>query len=289
MDFNLNNLETDRPSPLTDTRILNEIQKILAGKIDKDITDQVYDDFKDECEEYIFSSDLNILKGNKAFRRKDIIIGCTQFIDNLYMQGHVQVLKDDYKYHERLEKAFIFDHYTKLQRTIPLIISLPFPSRGDIHPDMDDILNHCWENHIPVHVDGAWVTCSKNINFDFNHPAIHSFGISLSKGLGLGWNRVGLRWHRNLDVKDSISIMNDFRMNLRVVVKIGLHFIRHFPTDYLWTKHGHRNEKTCNTFNLTPSNSIHIAHMSDGKTVGISKLINALEEQDARKRSEEGE
>lgn len=283
MNYSKENVDIHRPSPLTNKEILSEIQKVLSGNIDQDISDQVYSDFVTECEQYIFSSMLNNLQGNNAFPRKDIMIGCTQFIDNLYMQGHVQVLKDDYKYHERLENALIFDDYTKLQKCIPLVIAMPFPSKGDIHQDMNEILNTCLEKKIPVHIDGAWITCSKNINFNFDHPAIESFGISLSKGLGLGWNRVGIRWHRNKDVNDSISIMNDFRMNLRAVVKIGLHFIRHFPVDYLWNKHKHHNEKVCKDFSFTPTNSIHLVFGPHGELYGISKLINILEEQDANK------
>jgi hypothetical protein len=275
--YSIDNVEIHRPSPLADKEILAEIQKVLSGNIDQDISDQVYVDFLKECEQYIFSSKLNNLSGYESFKRKDIMIGCTQFIDNLYMQGPVQTITGDYKYHERLGKTPV--EVSKLKSYVPLIISMPFPSTGDKLPNMEELLDMCAECHIPVHIDGAWITCSKDIDFNFDHPAIQSFGISLSKGLGLGWNRVGIRWHRNPEVKDSISIMNDFRMNLRAVVKIGLHFIRRFPVDYLWNKHRNRNEKICKDFCFTPTNSIHLVIGKHGELYGISKLINALDEE----------
>ena len=39
-------LETERPQPLTDNKIELLIQEVLAGQADKDITDQVYVNFK---------------------------------------------------------------------------------------------------------------------------------------------------------------------------------------------------------------------------------------------------
>ena len=106
-DYSPKFLQVERPKPLSDRHIESEIQKILHGNWDHDITDQVYTDFKQECEEWIFSSKLNNLKGIDTFTRKDVIIGCTQFIDNLYMQGPVQVLRGDYRYHERLGLAYV--------------------------------------------------------------------------------------------------------------------------------------------------------------------------------------
>lgn len=275
MTYTKDQLEIHQPKPLADKRMIEEIDNIINGGLDSDMTDNVYKNFIKEIEQYIFSSRLNDLTGYDAFPRKDIIVGCTQFIDNLYMQGSVQTLPGDYKYHERLGNTPV--EFTKLKSGVPLILAMPFPSIGDKLPNMETVLNHCLNENIPVHIDGAWITCNKNVSFNFNHPAIQSFGISLSKGLGLGWNRVGVRWHRNVDVRDSISLMNDFRMNLRAVVKIGLHFIRTFPVDYVWNEHGERYSKVCKDFSLQETNSIHLA-MSQGEPVGVSKLINFLEQ-----------
>lgn len=268
-------LEIERPSPLSDNKIEHVIQGVLSGDLDKDITDAVYDNFKLEAEEWILGSTLNALTGLASYARKDIIIGCTQFIDNLYMQGPVQTLRGDYKYHERLGNSYIKD-VGSLIPDIPLIVAMPFPKVGEAHPDMLEILDEALVKRIPVHIDGAWVTCSKDINFDFSHPAIKSVGISLSKGLGLGWNRVGIRWSRYSNIQDSIAIMNDFRMNNRALAMIGLHFVRNFEKDYLWKTHCDSYFKICKDFDLTPTNSIHLA-LKDNSPVGVSPLIRYLE------------
>jgi hypothetical protein len=274
-DYSPKFLQVERPKPLSDRHIESEIQKILHGNWDHDITDQVYTDFKQECEEWIFSSKLNNLKGIDTFTRKDVIIGCTQFIDNLYMQGPVQVLRGDYRYHERLGLAYVKD-VGSLIPDIPLIIAMPFPSIGAPHQDMEEILHECKIKNIAVHIDGAWISCCRDVTFDFNHDVIRSVGISLSKGLGLGWNRIGLRWTRQTKA-DSVTIMNDFNMNCRVLSKIGLHFIRKFSTDYLWNTYGELNAQVCKDFGLTPTHSIYLA-LKNGEPVGIAPLIRHLAE-----------
>ena len=270
-------LETERPSPLSDNKIVQTIQTILAGGLDKDITDAVYINLKKEMTSWLFASRLNCLSGFDNFERVDIINGCTQFIDNLYMQGPVQVLRGDYRYHERLGLAYVKD-VGSLIPDIPLIIAMPFPSIGAPHQDMEEILHECKIKNIAVHIDGAWVSCCRDITFDFNHVAIRSVGISLSKGLGLGWNRIGLRWTRQ-PKPDSVTIMNNFNMNLRVPAMIGLHFIRNFEPDYLWNKHGERYYKVCKDFNLIPTSSIYLA-IKDSHPVGVSPLIRYLENAD---------
>jgi hypothetical protein len=267
-------LETERPQPLSDNKIESLISDVLSGKLDKDISDTVYDNFKQEVEQWILSSPFNSLSGLETFNRKDIINGCTQFIDNLYMQGPVQVITGDYRYHERLGLAYVKD-VGSLIPDIPLIVAMPFPSIGAPHPDMTEILNECKVKNIAVHIDGAWITCCRDVTFDFNHEVIRSVGVSLSKGLGLGWNRIGLRWTKD-SVADSISVMNDFNMNNRALAMIGLHFIRNLPADYLWFTHGEQYYKVCRDFSLLPTKSIYLA-LRNGQPVGVSPLIRYLE------------
>lgn len=267
-------LETERPSPLSDNLIDKTIQDVLSGKLNRDLTDQVYIDFKKEVQEWLLCSTVNTIKGLNEFNRIDIINGCTQFIDNLYMKGPIQTIENDYTYHQRLGLGTITS-VDNLHPNVPLILAMPFPSIGRPHSRLDDILDECLIKNIPVHIDGAWMTCCKGIEFDVSHPAISSFAVSLSKGLGLGWNRIGLRWSRR-PTSDSITIMNDFQMNNRALVMIGLHFIRIFPADYLWLTHGPKYYQICKDFNLEPTKSIYLA-LRDRQPVGVSPLIRYLE------------
>lgn len=276
LDYSEQYLEIERPQPLSDRFIEQLIVDVSSGKLDKDISDSVYSNFIEECDNWIHSTKLNKLTGLDKFNRKDIMNGCTQFIDNIYMQGPVQVLEGDYRYHNRLNRCK-FTTVGNLDDTMPLIISVPFPRYGAQHEQMTEILDECLKKDISVHIDGAWITCCKDLSFDFSHPSIKSVGISLSKGLGLGWNRIGLRWTKDPE-PDSITIMNDFKMNNRALTMIGLYFIRHIQNDYLWNTYGETYNKICKDFNLTPTKSIHLA-MRNNSPVGLSPLIRYVTQQ----------
>lgn len=269
-------LEVERPSPLTDNKIEKLIKDILDGHWDYDITDKVYSDFRKECNDFIFGTTLNKLSGIEHFKNINIINGCTQFIDNLYMNGNPpQTIVGDYRYHQRLGRCIYYVEPGRLVRNLPLIIAMPFPSTGNKHTHMTDILDEALEKGVKVHIDGAWITTCRDIEFDFNHPAIDSVGISLSKGCGLGWNRIGLRYTRQ-QVTDSVTIMNDFHMNNRALAKIGLYFIRNLEPDYLWKTHGDKYYKVCRDFNLKSTKSVYLA-LRDNQPVGVSPLIRYLE------------
>ena len=154
-----------------------------------------------------------------------------------------------------------------------LLIAMPFPYYGDVHPDMYEILDKCYELKIPVHVDSAWISCIRDINFNFDHPAIQTFGISLSKG-GIGGNRIGVRFARKKP-EGAITIMNDFHMNQQPLLYIGLKFMQDFGPEFFWKKYEERYYKVCEDFDLKPTKTVHLAIEGD-KPVGVRSLLRAL-------------
>jgi len=269
-------LEVERPQPLCDNYLESLFTDTATGfnGIKPDHSLAIHEQFKEKATKFIFGSTLNTLSGIDAFSVVGIMAGCTQFIDNLYMQGPVQVLRGDYRYHERLGLAYVKD-VGSLIPDISLIVAMPFPSIGALHHDMEEILHECKIKNIAVHIDGAWISCCRDITFDFDHVAIRSVGISLSKGLGLGWNRIGLRWTKEHTI-DSVSIMNDFHMQNRMPTIVANYVLDNVSSDYLWTKYGELNAKICNDFDLIPSKAIHMAFKQDGTFVGLSPLIRHL-------------
>jgi hypothetical protein len=265
-------LEVERPQALCDNYLESLFEQTTTGW-QADHTLAGIDTFKQQASNWILSSKLNQLSGFDSFNRLDVIIGCTQFIDNIYMQGQPQVIVGDYRYHDRLGNWGARPGL--LKEGVPLIIAMPFPSTGAVHTQMEDILDEARNKDIDVHVDGAWLTCCRGIDFDLSHPSIKSVAVSLSKGLGLGWNRIGLRWSKD-HRSDSISIMNDFNMNCRMLTMVGSHVLNNVAPDYLWNTYGELNAKLCKDFELVPSQAIHMAHTKDGKFVGLSPLLRYL-------------
>ena len=144
---------------------------------------------------------------------------------------------------------------------------------GDIHPNMNEILDECNRLKISVHVDSAWISCIRDIDFNFDHPAIKTFAISLSKS-GIGGNRIGIRYARE-EPEGSITLINNFKMNQESLMYVGLKFMQRFGPEYFWKKYEKKYFKVCEDFQLTPTKAIHIA-MDEGKPVGVRAVMRAL-------------
>jgi len=242
------------------------------------ITRDLFNEFKKTFQVAVENKTYNNIQNLEQAARVDICLGCTQYIDSIYMKhgyNGVQVLVNEYNYHGRLNLNVSYRTLKTLKANCPLIISQPF-YYGNTHEQMQEILHRCVTLDIPVHIDGAWITACKNISMDFNHPAIHSFSVSMSKGYGLsGWNRIGLRWKKNL-AEDAVTIMNDFVQIPAENVAVGLYFLKNVPAGYLWSTHEKQYNKVCQDFDLIPTNSIHLA-MRDQHPVGVEALIRWLE------------
>jgi len=231
--------------------------------------------FKDTFVQWLKDHKYSTFKGLDAFPRHDIINGCTQYIDDLYQRcGTLQTFKDDYKYHWRLNNNIEYATVDTLDPNKELLIAMPFPFYGDVHPDMHEILDAAYEKNIPVHIDGAWISCIRDIKFNFDHPAIQTVGISLSKG-GMGGNRIGLRFARKTP-EGAVTIMNDFNMNSQALVSMGIKFMEELGPEYFWRKYELAYQQVCTDFNLEPTKAIHLANQN-GRPVGIRPLLRFLD------------
>lgn len=265
-------LQYERQQPMYDESIDKFWQKIFTEmpKYNNEIDEIFISTFVNWLLNHKFSN----FKGIENFPIKHIIQGCTHFIDDLYQRcGDIQTFEKDYKYHWRLNNKINYVTIDTLDPSKELLIAMPFPYYGDIHPEMNHILNRCYDLNIPVHVDSAWISCIRDIDFNFDHPAIKSFAVSLSKA-GIGNNRIGVRFSREKP-EGSITIMNEFNMNQQPLVYIGLRFMQEFGTEHFWKKYEKKYYKICKDFNLSPTKTVHIA-LDNNKPVGIRSLLRAL-------------
>jgi len=265
-------LQYERPQPMYD----NNINKLYESVFKEDIvhSGNLITEFKDEFVKFIKNHSLSHFTGIDSFPYTDICVGCTQFIDDIYQRigtSNVMVFENEYKYHWRLNNDIKFVTLDTLDPTKELIISMPFPAHGDVHPLMDKILDRCLQLNIPVHLDGAWISCSRDITFNFDHPAIKTFAISLSKG-GMGNDRIALRFARAIP-NGAITIMNNFNMNCKSLIHIGIKFMQDIGPEYFWKKYGDRYYKVCKDFNLVPTKAIHVAKTQNGDIVGVRPLL----------------
>ena len=268
-------LQHERPQPMYDSSINKFYDRFY---IDNPVHNgDLFDEFKNTFIQYLDEHTLNNISGYKDYEYKDICVGCTQYIDDLYQRcgtNGIQILENDYKYHWRLNPNIEYVTVDTLDANRELIIAMPFPYGGDVHPQMQKILDICLEKNIPVHIDGAWVTCCRDITFNFSHPAIKTFCISLSKG-GLGGNRIALRFTRQRP-QGAITIMNDFNMNCQSLVSMGIKYMQELGPEYFWKKYEKTYAQVCKDFDLQPTKAIHLATKA-GKPVGVRPILRVLQ------------
>lgn len=249
----------ERPQPMYDHNIDNFYKDFYS--VDRTPTnDELTERFKSLFHHWFANRWYSKFEGLEAFPHRDVIYGCTQFIDDIYQRvgsNGLQTLEHDYTYHWRLNNDIKFAKPGELDPNKEFLIALPFPWYGDIHPSMNDLLDECQSKNIPVHVDGAWIGACRNINFNFDHPAIKTIGVSLSKA-GMGGNRIGVRYARERPT-GAVTIMNDFSMVQQALLVIGIRFMQRFDSEYFWFQYRIKYEKVCKDFNLVPTKCIHLA------------------------------
>lgn len=207
--------------------------------------------------------------GLETFPRRDAILGTTQQLDELHMLHgkSIATYNGEYKYHRRLTDFTVkqINTYSELVSGDVLILSYPSCITTNQINEFPELLDHCWEYSIPIHIDGAWFGQCRNFSVDVTHPAIKSISVSLSKALGMGSQRIGIRYTRER-VTGPISIMNDFDYANVSDMWLGVKMIEHFGPDYWWKNYEDLYSKVCKDFNLIESDSIHVGWInSDNK------------------------
>jgi hypothetical protein len=274
--YNRDQLIIDRLPVLFDYRLAEFKHAIITGQL-RDIDPDPYSRFKTRAIQFFQSSARNSLSGLDEFASADITMGCNHFIDNLIMKqglAGLQILEHDYSYYSRLNPGIIYCKSGYLVPKIPLLIAAPFPGYLDLHPNWEQLLDECFVKEIPVHIDACWLGSANDVHINLSNPCIKSIAVSLSKGVGMGWNRVGLRWSREEDPTDSITIYNQHDMIPESLVRNGLLAIDEFDIDYLWDTYGDKHRAICRELYLRPSKIIHACFSIDrSKLYGLRTLL----------------
>ena len=273
--YDKNLLITNALPPLGDPHILSVA---AASVINVDINIS-YSDFIARASKWLLASKYRNITGIDTFTRKDIIMGCNHYIDNILICNGgvdgVQIFEHDYGYYKKLNPNIRYTTVDTLEAGRPLLIAMPFPGQLAIHREMNNILERCDELNIPVHLDGAWLPTAFDIEFDFNRKCIQSFATSFSKAVDLGWNRIGIRWSKSQDT-DNIILFNESMMIPYATLGIADYFMQHETVDYFIDTYKEKYYDVCRKLMLRPSNIIHAAHtMNRQQLLGLKDLLTS--------------
>lgn len=268
-DFNLNHLEKKQLNPVNDFH-LSDLRKRFYHEPQTSIN---HVDFVNKASEWFLSTKLNTLHGTEKFPCIDVIMGCTHFIESFVSKTkwNVQVLPKDYAYYTLMGKGPT--GAGELTPGVPLIVSLPNYYYGD-RPEWQDVLKECEQKNIDIHIDCAWLTAAKGFSFDFDHPNIKSFAMSMSK-YSMSWNRIGLRWSRQRTM-DSCTLISTQRKYNELTTACGSFMMDHIPRDYGWEKYSDAIQKICDKLDLQPTMFFYLVKDKVGTVYSIGKILSEL-------------
>ena len=247
--------------------------QISYEKIDHYSKEDFVKKFEDRIKQYKFLK----IQGLDNFCHKDLIIGCHHFIDNLLLKYNIknlQIFEHDYNYYKRLKPDITYTNINTLSADKPLLMAMPFPGHLGLHNQFTEIMNKCEKLGVEVHLDGSWLPASFDVTYNMSYNCIKSVAMSLSKAYCMGWNRIGVRWSKQHDEQDSITIMNKFGMIPKISYQVGCLYLDHFSLDHLVSKYKKHYDIICKELKLRPSNIIHAAFSIDrSKLYGLKQLL----------------
>jgi hypothetical protein len=240
----------------------------------------LHQEFRARATEYFVASQLNNLINLDSLPVQETILGCNHAIDSLIMQhglDNLQIFEHDYKYYSRLQPNKSWTQPGSLIEGRPILIAAPSPGYLDLHPAWDTILDEALDKNCAVHLDCAWLGAAKNITLDFAHSAIASVSMSLSKSMDMYWNRIGVRYSRVQDDKNSVSIYNAHNMIHDLAMQKALVYLRQIPPDHVWNHYGAEYDSLCVQLKLRPTRMVHVMQSLDRRNMyGTKTLLERL-------------
>ena len=261
------------------------------------------DEYLEKIDTWLHNTENNTLIGLDNFKTHDLIHGTTQAFDEAYYRHsnrRLRIFRGEYAYHRRVFKNHLFlnnanDEYEdKLQENDWVIVSVPFCRTGGQPPQhYQQVLDDALYLGIPVLIDCAWYGTCYDMNIDLAHPAIQEVCFSLTKGLGIGNLRTGIRYS-NYDSNDQNPIrqQNDYNHLPLGAAQIGIHMMETFHIDRIPDKYKQWQHDLCDVMGLKPANCIHIG-MADNdsdlwnkfsiddmyKKIGLREALKAVRQQ----------
>ena len=219
------------------------------------------EEYLDTFHSLIQRNKLNNMTGLERFSKRHLINGTTQSFDECYLRNskrRLRIFRGEYAYHKRVNPDFSYIEDAPLEKNDYMIISLPFCSSGDKHSQMDEVLIQAQKLDIPVEIDCAYFGTCHSIEYDFNSPAIKAVCFSLSKGMGLGDIRSGIRYS-DYDDDYPIAQQNNYHHTVKFAAKIGIHMMSRFDFDYIPSLYREHQESFCHDLGITPTKCMHLA------------------------------
>jgi len=245
-----------------------------------DFGNKQYSEVKKEFEklflEKLVAYPLSRLIGLELFKDVQTVIGCTQYIDNLY-QSHPNnffVFENEFSYHKSLGNNNQISA-EDIPNNSHLLVSVPQAHSCDVPGLLETVTEIAEKRHCSLHLDMAWWPISKGLSVDLSSPCIKTVATSLSKPFSLSKNRIGIRLSKE-HIHDAVSIQNNKNIVPRTLIEIGLNYLQQHDLDYMWKKYGEHYDHICRLCRMRPLPIFFMARELGKGNVHINKALEYI-------------
>ncbi len=243
--------------------IVEFINYTLGNDFISKVNDEtIVDKFLSNYSSWLLDSRLNNLKGFDSFQHRRYANATTEVFDKWYLRHRnkrLRIFRGEYMYHyavhRNLDLPFKWLEDAPLDKNDHVVISLPFADSGKIHHETTSILNSAAVLGVPVLIDAAYLGLTHNLKFDFDHPAIDTIALSLSKTFPVANFRIGMRLMKK-DLDDGLDIYYKTNYQNRYSAALGNELIINYNADYNAICYEHWQRFKCNEMNLIQSNTV---------------------------------
>lgn len=237
---------------------------------------EVTEEYISTIKQWIMSTSNNVLSNLTRFEYSDVTVGTTQSFDEAYLRycnRQLRVFSNEYGYHKRSVNCKFLDAdgvYVPLDINDWVIVSLPFSGNGYISDMYSILLKDAEEKNVPVLIDCAWFGTCAGVDINLLSPSIQEVTFSLSKGIGLGNMRTGIRFSNY--TTGYIRQQNEYTHLVKSNMQLGIWQMNKFSPDYISNKYQKAYTAMCVELGMKPTKCMHVAFYNN-KLLGVRNLV----------------
>lgn len=228
----------------------------------KTLQPDIVDEFLANYVSWLSSSELNKITGFDKFPYARFANGTTEVFDKWFIKNRyrrLRIFRGEYMYHyavhRNLDMPMKWLEDEPVKENDHVIISLPFADSGNIRHETESILNTATLLNVPVLIDAAYLGLTKELEFDFDHPAIDTIAVSLSKTFPVAGLRIGMRLMRE-DFDDGLDIYHKTNYQNKWGAALGNELLKNYSIDYNPKCYSHWQKFKCDEMNLRQSKTV---------------------------------
>ena len=224
--------------------------------------EKIKKDFLGTYKNWIFSTHPNI-KGWQDYNELCFTQGTTESFAQFYLRfrenKRLRLAKGEYFYNQMMKGLWYKENFAwldedEIRQNDVVLISVPFSDTGAVPNNLENLLQQCDDNNVPVMLDLAYINLALNLEVDLTHPCIEYVVSSLSKVFPVELYRIGIRMQRK-KFEDQLYVINEDNYNYINVLSafVGYKLMKTYTADFVYKKYRIKQLEMCKKLDVDPS------------------------------------